>query len=164
MVMSAKTLSVAQVPSRVVHAQSHFSAPKPRLPRHIARAVDLTSSSTDVNRLINTGDKLERLVTTDTIKELESVLDNGASVAALRRFNDLLAALPAESWEEKLAPVMNELAYNLESFNPAFAAVVLRVQCTIGKTDYVRRGMLRPRFRYRTPHRQSANSHEYLSF
>lgn len=34
---------------------------------------------------------------------------------------------------------MNELAYNLESFNPAFAAVVLRVQSTIGKTDYVRR-------------------------
>ena len=83
---------------------------------------------------------MEALITTDAIKELESVLDNGASVAALRRFNDLLAALPAESWEEKLEPVMNELAYNLESFNPAFAAVVLRVQCTIGRTDYCKRG------------------------
>jgi hypothetical protein len=79
------------------------------------------------------------LITTESIKSLESVLDNGASVAALRRFNTLLAGLPADSWEEKLAPVMNELAYNLESFNPAFTAVLLRVQSTIGKTDYVRR-------------------------
>ena len=100
------------------------------------------------------------LITTETIKSLEvrygcicvsvmtylmmyvyvqSVLDHGASVAALRRFNTLLAGLPADSWEEKLAPVMNELAYNLESFNPAFTAVLLRVQSTIGKTDYVRR-------------------------
>lgn len=68
---------------------------------------------------------------------VQSVLDNGSSVAALRRFNSLLAGLPADSWEDKLAPVMNELAYNLESFNPAFTAVLLRVQSTIGKTDYV---------------------------
>lgn len=70
---------------------------------------------------------------------MQSVLDNGASVAALRRFNTLLAGLPEDSWEEKLGPVMNELAYNLESFNPAFTAVLLCVQRTIGKTDYVRR-------------------------
>ena len=142
MALSAKTRSLPQGPHHV-HAsrKTHFSAPKPRAPRHIVRAVDFTSSSIEGTRLTNAEDKLERLITTDTIKELESVLDNGASVAALRRFNDLLAALPADSWEEKLAPVMNELAYNLESFNPAFAAVVLRVQCTIGKTDYVRRGM-----------------------
>ena len=30
--------------------------------------------------------------------------------------------------EEKLRPVMNELAYNLESFNPAFTAVLLKVK------------------------------------
>jgi hypothetical protein len=143
MALSAKTLPVALGPPHVVHAASrisHFSAPKPLIVRHIAKAVDLTSPSVDTDPLTNTSDNLEGLISTDTIKELESVLDNGASVAALRRFNDLLAALPAESWEMKLAPVMNELAYNLESFNPAFAAVVLRVQCTIGKTDYVRRG------------------------
>ena len=70
---------------------------------------------------------------------VQCVLDNGASVAALRRFNSLLANLPEESWEAKLGPVMNELAYNLESFNPAFTAVLLSVQRTIGKTDYVRR-------------------------
>lgn len=29
--------------------------------------------------------------------------------------------------EAKLRPVMNELAYNLESFNPAFTAVLLKV-------------------------------------
>jgi hypothetical protein len=34
---------------------------------------------------------------------------------------------------------MHELAYNLESFNPAFTAVLLRVQQTIGVSDYVRR-------------------------
>jgi hypothetical protein len=34
---------------------------------------------------------------------------------------------------------MHELAYNLESFNPAFTAVLLAVQRTIGLSDYVRR-------------------------
>ena len=29
---------------------------------------------------------------------------------------------------EKLRPVMHELAYNLESFNPAFTAVLLKVR------------------------------------
>ncbi len=141
MALSAKTLPVALGPPHVHAARiSHFSAPKPLVTRHITKAVDVTSSSVSTDLVKHTSDTLEGLITTDTIKELESVLDNGASVAALRRFNDLLAALPAESWEQKLAPVMNELAYNLESFNPAFAAVVLRVQCTIGKTDYVRRG------------------------
>ena len=125
----------------------------------------------------------------------QAELDNGASIAALRRFNDLLANLPAGSWgeaepagavmgphgkpcvpcsgicplsvhpllpllpgsrpntlalpppapalacpaEAALRPVMCELAYNLESFNPAFTAVLLRVQQTIGVSDYVRR-------------------------
>ena len=31
---------------------------------------------------------------------LQGELDNGAAVAALRRFNDLLANLPADSWGE----------------------------------------------------------------
>lgn len=136
---------------------------------------------------------------------LQAELDNGAAVAALRRFNDNLAALPADSWgaststaglvhavdcragcrqaaraltqgavrrppapalflfarhavdrtrvpparlpgaaaEAKLRPVMHELAYNLESFNPAFTAVLLKVQSTIGLTDYVRRDQVR---------------------
>jgi hypothetical protein len=37
--------------------------------------------------------------------------------------------------------VFNELCFNLESFNPAFAACVLMVQKTIGVSDYVRRDM-----------------------
>lgn len=36
---------------------------------------------------------------------------------------------------------MGELAYNLESFNPAFTAVLLKVQSTIGHSDYVARDM-----------------------
>ena len=34
---------------------------------------------------------------------------------------------------------MGELAHNLESFNPAFTAVLLKVQSTIGASDYVGR-------------------------
>ena len=40
---------------------------------------------------------------------------------------------------QRVRPVMNELAYNLESFNPAFTAVLLKVQQTIGVSDYVHR-------------------------
>lgn len=36
----------------------------------------------------------------------------------------------------KLRPVMLELAFNLESFNPAFTAVLLKVQSTIGLSGY----------------------------
>ena len=36
---------------------------------------------------------------------------------------------------------MGELAYNLESFNPAFTAVLLKVQSTIGHSDYVARDL-----------------------
>ena len=43
--------------------------------------------------------------------------------------------------EPKLRGVMAELAYNLESFNPAFTAVLLKVQSTIGHTDYVGRDL-----------------------
>ena len=128
---------------------------------------------------------------------MQGELDNGASVAALRRFNDNLRDLPAATWgapppihpaaaavrkhvhavsiwreapptpaeqlllrpylplpascpaASRLRPVMHELAYNLESFNPAFTAVLLRVQQTIGHSDYVRRdaalkGLIQP--------------------
>lgn len=34
---------------------------------------------------------------------------------------------------------MHELAYNLESFNPAFTAVLLKLQRTIGVSGYVAR-------------------------
>ncbi|KAI3438417.1 hypothetical protein D9Q98_000848 [Chlorella vulgaris] len=83
--------------------------------------------------------QLPELITQEAVRSLESELDNGASIAALRRFNDLLAGLPADCWEARLRPVMTELAYNLESFNPAFTSVLLRVQQTIGVSDYVRR-------------------------
>ena len=36
---------------------------------------------------------------------------------------------------------MGELAYNLESFNPAFTAVMLKMQSTIGHTHYVARDL-----------------------
>ncbi len=36
---------------------------------------------------------------------------------------------------------MGELAYNLESFNPAFTAVLLKVQSTIGHSDYLARDL-----------------------
>lgn len=35
--------------------------------------------------------------------------------------------------------MLAELCFNLESFNPAFAAVVLRVQSSLGSSDYLRR-------------------------
>lgn len=42
------------------------------------------------------------------------------------------------SAEERLRPVMNELAYNLESFNPAFTAVLLKVlcHCSLNNVEY----------------------------
>ncbi|GFH25136.1 uncharacterized protein HaLaN_23050, partial [Haematococcus lacustris] len=88
-------------------------------------------------------------------------LDQGASIAALRRFNDALRALPADRWEALLRPVFAELTFNLESFNPAFTSCILmplgplaltrtlpelgcvgvQVQRTIGRSDYVRRDL-----------------------
>lgn len=78
-------------------------------------------------------------ITKDTLCALEDELRAGPSMAALRRFSDNLAALPTDSWHAKLRPVMHELAYNLESFNPAFTAVLLKVQSSIGHSDYERR-------------------------
>jgi hypothetical protein len=63
----------------------------------------------------------------------------GESVKALRRFNDLLEGLSAEQLDTQMWRVWNEMAFNLESFNPVFTACLLKVQCTLGATDYVRR-------------------------
>jgi len=64
---------------------------------------------------------------------------NAASIPALRRFHSLLENLPASEVHARLRPVWAELCYNLESFNPVFTAVLLKVQCTLGASDYVRR-------------------------
>lgn len=82
---------------------------------------------------------LENTVTRQTIQELEAELDNGESVKALRRFNNTLEGLSSKEFETRMEGVWNELAYNLESFNPVFTACLLKVQCTLGSSDYVRR-------------------------
>ena len=80
------------------------------------------------------------LISQEAIVAMEARLDDGPGVEALRRFNAALRGLNAANWEAKLRPVMLALAHNLESFNPAFAAVVLTVQATLGgASDYHRR-------------------------
>jgi hypothetical protein len=61
------------------------------------------------------------------VKSIESELDTGLAIEALRRFNDAVAALPADTWRARLRPVFNELAHDLETFNPAFTAVLFKV-------------------------------------
>ena len=79
-------------------------------------------------------------VSRDVVRGLERELDTTAqSLPALRRFHSLLEQLPADQVHSRLAPVWAELCYNLESFNPVFTAVLLKVQCTLGQSDYVRR-------------------------
>jgi hypothetical protein len=58
---------------------------------------------------------------------------------ALVRFNEALLSLTAKDWRPRLEPVLAELCFNLESFNPAFASVLLRLQCAIGNSDFLRR-------------------------
>jgi len=94
----------------------------------------------DVGAVVSSSTRGE-LISPEEIKSLEGELDSGASVAALRRFNVALENLTAQNWEGKMRTVMNELAYNLESFNPAFTAVLLKVQSTIGFSDYVQRDL-----------------------
>eukprot|EP00200_Dunaliella_tertiolecta_P001522 CAMPEP_0202350582 /NCGR_PEP_ID=MMETSP1126-20121109/7595_1 /ASSEMBLY_ACC=CAM_ASM_000457 /TAXON_ID=3047 /ORGANISM="Dunaliella tertiolecta, Strain CCMP1320" /LENGTH=335 /DNA_ID=CAMNT_0048942579 /DNA_START=38 /DNA_END=1045 /DNA_ORIENTATION=+ len=84
---------------------------------------------------------LPALISKEQVVALEAELDQGLSMAALRRFNDNLRKVPADRWEEVLRPVFNELTFNLESFNPAFTSCLLMVQRTIGASDYVRRDM-----------------------
>jgi len=79
-------------------------------------------------------DKLSRA----QILALERELDNGESIYWLRRFNKALSSLPDDETAVRaiMRPVWNELAYNLESFNPLFTAAVLKVQNTLGSSDY----------------------------
>jgi hypothetical protein len=70
---------------------------------------------------------------------MQAEMHNGAAIPSLVRFNKALRALTPDNWHSRLEPVLAELCYNLESFNPAFAAVLLQVQCTIGNSDYKRR-------------------------
>ncbi|GLC44659.1 hypothetical protein PLESTB_001330700 [Pleodorina starrii] len=84
---------------------------------------------------------LPQLISKEQVQALEAELDQGASIAALRRFNDALRNIPADRWESVLRPVFNELCFNLESFNPAFTSCLLMVQRTIGVSDYVRRDL-----------------------
>lgn len=69
----------------------------------------------------------------------QSDMHMGVAIPSLYRFNDALLSLTEENWQVRLQPVLAELCFNLESFNPAFAAVLLRVQSTIGNSDYQRR-------------------------
>lgn len=90
-------------------------------------------------QLPRTTEALEATIERSAIVALEKELDNGVSVKALRRFNDLLENMTEEMWDNRMWKVWSELAHNLETFNPVFTACMLKVQCTIGQSDYVRR-------------------------
>jgi hypothetical protein len=79
-----------------------------------------------------------RKISTEKLSNLEvQVLDSGSGILALRRFNDALDKLSHfDNWEAILEPVWSEMAFNLESFNPVFTACLLKVQCTIGSSEY----------------------------
>uniref|UniRef100_A0A7S0N812 Thiaminase-2/PQQC domain-containing protein n=1 Tax=Pyramimonas obovata TaxID=1411642 RepID=A0A7S0N812_9CHLO len=81
----------------------------------------------------------EPTIQRSAIQDLEKELDMGESVKALRRFNDLLENITEDVWETRMWKVWNEFAHNLETFNPVFTACLLKIQCTIGQSDYVRR-------------------------
>ncbi|WIA11408.1 hypothetical protein OEZ85_011525 [Tetradesmus obliquus] len=130
------------VPAVVVSRRGRFTVTERRVITNVASPikeewqVNLHGPTQEVMR----GD-LPGLVTVEEVRALEAELDSGAGVEALRRFNKALRAVPADKWEAVLRPVFNELCFNLESFNPAFAACLLQVQRTIGVSDYVRRDM-----------------------
>lgn len=77
----------------------------------------------------------------EQIMSLEAELDNGEAMPWLRRFNEALDNLPEDegTCHALMRPVWNELAYNLESFNPIFTACMLKVQCTMGHSNYEQR-------------------------
>eukprot|EP00878_Enallax_costatus_P016110 GHUV01016892.1.p1 GENE.GHUV01016892.1~~GHUV01016892.1.p1 ORF type:complete len:241 (+),score=73.76 GHUV01016892.1:110-832(+) len=130
------------VPTCVVSRRGRFTVTERKVVAHVASpmkeewAVNLHGPTPEVLR-----SDLPGLVTVEDVRALEAELDAGASVDALRRFNKALRTVPADKWEAVLRPVFNELCFNLESFNPAFAACLLQVQRTIGVSDYVRRDM-----------------------
>lgn len=109
--------------------------------RALTAAAPLTETARPRELLEEHPSRLPELISQEEIRALEAELDDGPSVAALRRFNKNLRKLSLQSWEAKLRTVLNELAYNLESFNPAFTAVLLKVQSSIGFSDYVRRDL-----------------------
>lgn len=146
------SLSLARAPAALVRPAS--AKPRPRsssVAAALSHAMPVPAPTrTRAPKPSSPSPLLPPLITQDQVRALEANLDDGPSVAALRRFNTALRGLTAENWERKLRPVMHALAHNLESFNPAFAAVVLAVQCTIGGgSDYERRdaalkGLIQP--------------------
>lgn len=67
-------------------------------------------------------------MTKSDLVKLEQGLSKGEGIRALVDFNNSLRSLNSENWESKLKEVFREWCFNLESFNPAFAAVLLQVK------------------------------------
>jgi len=125
------------VARKALRVRAGAQAPKPR--RHSARRHVAAPTREADAASAPSFDPLGPTVSRETIRSLERELDGGASVAALREFNDALAALPAPGLHARMRPVWNELAHNLETFNPVFTAVMLKLQLTVGLSDYERR-------------------------
>jgi len=72
------------------------------------------------------------------IRNLERELDYGSSIPAAKRFFDAVAALPRDALraDGAMRRVWSELARQLESFNPIFTATILKLQSTLGMTNY----------------------------
>uniref|UniRef100_A0A7S0GZG2 Uncharacterized protein n=1 Tax=Amorphochlora amoebiformis TaxID=1561963 RepID=A0A7S0GZG2_9EUKA len=81
----------------------------------------------------------EQLISKQMVQLLEKELDQGHSIDALKSFNGALSNLSKEEFGRKMGPVFAEMAHNLESFNPVFTACMLKVQMTLGQSDYERR-------------------------
>eukprot|EP00210_Caulerpa_lentillifera_P000454 g437.t2 len=79
------------------------------------------------------------LMTKSDVLLLEQQLSKGEGIRSLVNFNNALRSLTTSNWESKLNEVFREWCFNLESFNPAFAAVLLQVQSSVGESDYDRR-------------------------
>ena len=82
------------------------------------------------------------LLSGDRLSAMEDELfASSASIPALRRFNERLAAVDISSRSSVVGNdrLWSEMCYNLESFNAVFTSVLLKVQLTIGTTDYANR-------------------------
>lgn len=66
-------------------------------------------------------------------------MNSSSLVVSLASILRISPACLTQITEPRVRAVMHELAYNLESFNPAFTAVLLKVQRTIGVSNYVAR-------------------------
>lgn len=85
----------------------------------------------------------DNLLSKAELLELEQELSKGEGIKALVDFNNAVRQLPPSNWgkhkhvgrclewiyvlESKLQQIFGEWCFNLESFNPAFAAVLLQV-------------------------------------